>query len=67
MKLSNKHRLLPIGRLKRVTIYFYGVRTMEYFELIDIVDGTTPYPSFLLLRTKHQYSVQKPLEKYSMP
>jgi hypothetical protein len=25
----------------------YGVCTMEYFEIIDMVDNTTPYPTLL--------------------
>jgi hypothetical protein len=47
LKLENKHKLLPIGRLKGVTIYLDGVHTMEYFEVKNIVDGTTPYPTLL--------------------
>jgi hypothetical protein len=42
LKLANQHRVLPIGRLKCVTIDLDGVRTMEDFEVIDIIDGTTP-------------------------
>jgi hypothetical protein len=47
LKLSNKHKVLSIGRLKGVTIYLDGVRTKACFEVIKIVDGTTPYPTFL--------------------
>jgi hypothetical protein len=49
LKLENQHRVLPIGRLKGATIDLDGVRTMTYFEVIEIVDGTTPYPSLLIL------------------
>jgi hypothetical protein len=45
--LSNQHRVLPIGRLKGVTVDLYGVCTKEDFEVIEIVDATTPYPTFL--------------------
>ena len=41
LKLENKHRVSPIGRLKGVTIYLDGVCTMEDFEVVEIVDGTT--------------------------
>ena len=41
LKLGNHHRVLPIGRLKGMTIDLDGVRTMAYFEVIEIVDGTT--------------------------
>jgi hypothetical protein len=47
LKLANQHRLLPIGRLKGVTIDLDGVCTMEYFEVIEILDGKTPYPTLL--------------------
>jgi hypothetical protein len=41
--------VLPIGRLKGVTIDLDGVCTMAYFELIEIVDGTKPHPTLLRL------------------
>jgi hypothetical protein len=47
LKLENQHIVLPIGRLKGVTVDLDGVRTMEDFEVIEIVDGTTPYPTLL--------------------
>jgi hypothetical protein len=47
LKLANQHRFLPIGRLKGVTVDLYGVCTKSNFKVIEIVDGTTPYPSFL--------------------
>jgi hypothetical protein len=47
LKLENKHKVLPIGRLKGVTVDLDGVRTVEDFGLIKIVYGTTPYPTLL--------------------
>jgi hypothetical protein len=47
LKLVNQHRVLPIGRLKYVTTDLDGVRTKADFEVIEIVDGTTPYPTLL--------------------
>jgi hypothetical protein len=47
LKLENKHRVLPIGRLKAVTVDLDGVCTKANFEVIEIVDGKTPYPKFL--------------------
>jgi hypothetical protein len=44
LKLENQHKVLPIGRLKWVTIDLDGVRTNVDFEVIEIVDGTTTYP-----------------------
>jgi hypothetical protein len=47
LKLANQHRVLPIGRLKGVTVDLDGVHTKEDFEVIEIMDDTTPYPTFL--------------------
>jgi hypothetical protein len=46
-KLANQHIVLPIGRLKGVTVDLDGVRTKADFEVIEIVDDTTPYPALL--------------------
>jgi hypothetical protein len=47
LKLANQHRVLPIGRLEGVTVDLDGENTKEYFEVIEIVDDTTPYPTLL--------------------
>jgi hypothetical protein len=47
LKLANQHIVLPIGRIKGVTVDLDGVRTKVDFEVIEIVDGTTPYPTLL--------------------
>jgi hypothetical protein len=47
LKLANQHIFLPIGRLKGVKVDLDGVCTMAYFEVIEIVDGTTHYPTLL--------------------
>jgi hypothetical protein len=47
LKLENQHKVLPIGRLKGVTIDLDGVRTKLDFEVIEIVDDTTPYLALL--------------------
>jgi hypothetical protein len=41
-------QVIPIGRIKGVTIDLDGVCTKEYFEVIEIVDDTTqPYPNWI--------------------
>jgi hypothetical protein len=45
LKIENQHRVSPIVRLKGVIVYLDGVCTMAYFEVREIVDGTTPYPT----------------------
>jgi hypothetical protein len=47
LKITNQHRVLPIGRLKGVTVDLDGVHTKVDFEVIEIVDDTTPYPMLL--------------------
>ena len=47
LKQANQHKVLPIGRLKGVMIDLDGVHIKAYFEVIEIVDGTTPYSTFL--------------------
>jgi hypothetical protein len=47
LKLANQHRVLPIGRLKGVIVDLDGVSTKDDFDVIEIVDGTTPYPTLL--------------------
>jgi hypothetical protein len=41
LKLESQHKVLPIGRLKGVIVDLDGVRTMEDFEVIEIVDGVS--------------------------
>jgi hypothetical protein len=47
LKLENQHKVLPIGRQKGVTVDLDGVPTKADFEVIKIVDGTTPYPTLI--------------------
>jgi hypothetical protein len=47
LKLENQHRVIPIGRLKGVTVDLDRVHTKVDFKVIEIVDGTTPYSTLL--------------------
>jgi hypothetical protein len=47
LKLENQHRFVLIGRLKGVTVDMDGLWTTADFEVIEIVDGKTPYLEFL--------------------
>jgi hypothetical protein len=49
LKLANQHRVLPIQRLKGVTVDLDGVGTKANFEVIEIVDETTPYIALISL------------------
>jgi hypothetical protein len=43
LKLANQHKVIPIGRMKGVTVYLDGVCSKPDFEVIEIIDGTTPH------------------------
>jgi hypothetical protein len=47
LNLENQHRVVPIGRLKGILVDLDGVRTMADFEVFDIVNNTSPYPTLL--------------------
>jgi hypothetical protein len=47
LKLENKQKVVPIGRLTRILVDLEVVHTMAKFEVIDIVDNTLPYPTLL--------------------
>jgi hypothetical protein len=47
LKFENQHIVVPIGRLKGILVDLDGVRTMDDFEFIDIVNNTSPYPTLL--------------------
>jgi hypothetical protein len=47
LKLANQQRVISIGRLKGLTVDLDRVCTKEKFEVIEIVDDTTPYPVLL--------------------
>jgi hypothetical protein len=47
LKLANQHKVLPVGRMKGVTVDLDGVGTKVEFKVIEIMDDTTPYPKLL--------------------
>jgi hypothetical protein len=47
LKLENQNIVVPIGKLKGIPVDLDGVCTMAYFEVIDIVENTSPYPRLL--------------------
>jgi hypothetical protein len=49
LRLTNQYRIYPIGRLEKVEVNIDGVKTKEYFEVIEIMDDSDPYPIFLEL------------------
>jgi hypothetical protein len=47
LRLVNQHKIVPIGRLLRVPVNIDGVHSVAYFEVIEIVDNSQPYPMLM--------------------
>jgi hypothetical protein len=47
LNIEKQHIVIPIGRMKGVIIDLDGVRFKADFKVIEIMDGTTPYPTLL--------------------
>ena len=45
--MENQQKILPMGRLKGVTVDIEGASALADFEVIDIVDDNNPYPTLL--------------------
>jgi hypothetical protein len=45
--ITNHHNIVPIGRFSGVPMNIYAVHTVEYFEVIEIVDYSQPYPTLM--------------------
>jgi hypothetical protein len=47
LRLANQHKIIPIGRLVGVPVNIDGVCSVADFEVIEIVDNSQSYPTFL--------------------
>jgi hypothetical protein len=47
LRMANQQAVSPFGRLEHVPVDIDGVRTFAYFEVIEIVDDSCPYPALL--------------------
>ena len=47
LRMSNQQAVSPFGRLEHVPVDIDRVRTFAYFEVIEIVDDSFPYPMLL--------------------
>jgi len=45
--MVNQQKIIPMGRLQVVTVNIEGTGALEYFEVIEIVDYSNPYPVLL--------------------
>jgi len=47
--MANQQKVFPLGRLPYVIVNIEGVHSTPNFEIIEIVDDSNPYPTFLVL------------------
>ena len=47
LRLENQQRVIPLGWLSSVPMDLDGVRSLADFEVIEIIDDSTPYPTLL--------------------
>jgi len=64
--LENQHKNFPVGRLTWVSVNIDGVCSVEDFEMIKIVDGSTPYPDLLGLDLEFDNQTIIDLKKRNM-
>ena len=47
LRLANQQRVIPLGHLSSVPVDLDGVRILADFEVIEIIDDSTLYPTLL--------------------
>ena len=47
LRLANQQRVIPLGRLSSVPVDLNGVRSLADFQVIEIIDDNTLYPTLL--------------------
>ena len=47
LRLANQQRVIPLGHFSSVPIDLEGVCSLADFEVIEIIDDSTPYPMLL--------------------
>ena len=47
LRLENQQRIIPLGCLSSVLVDLNGVHSLIDYEVIEIVDDSTPYPVLL--------------------
>ena len=53
LRMANKVKVVPLGRLPCVPIDLDGVKSIAEFEVIEIVDDSNPYPALLGIEWAH--------------
>ena len=47
LRLANQQRVITLGHLSNIPVNLEGVRNLADFEVIEIIDDSTPYPALL--------------------
>ena len=47
LRLANQQRVIPLGLLSSIPVNLEGVCSLANFEVIEIIDDSTPYPTLL--------------------
>ena len=58
LRLANQQRVIPLGRLSSVLVDLDGVRSLSDFEVIEIINDSTPYPTLLGINSR-QLKIQQ--------
>jgi hypothetical protein len=66
LRMANQQVVSPFGRLECVPVDIDGVRTFAYFEVIEIVDYSCPYPVLLGIDWAFNNSIVVDLKKRRM-
>jgi hypothetical protein len=66
LRMANQQGISPFGRLEHVPVDIDRVRTFAYFEVIEIVDYSCPYPTLLGIDWAFNNSTVVDLKKIRM-
>jgi hypothetical protein len=66
LRMDNQQVVSPFGRLEHVPVDIDGVRTFANFEVIEIVDDSSPYPALLGIDWAVENSIIVDLKKRCM-
>jgi hypothetical protein len=66
LRMVNQQDVSPFGRLEHVPVNIDGVRMFAYFEVIDIVDDSSSYPTLLGIDWDFNNSTVVDLKKIRM-
>jgi hypothetical protein len=66
LRMANQQAIIPFGRLEHVPVDIDGVREFTYFEVIEIVDDSRPYPALLGIDWAFDKSTVVDLKKIRM-